>query len=127
MRYDAHVCAYWFLVADPFPSFRGWFGTYPVDVDIAPPVRQPRWSVALRPVLALPALVFLFVLLVVLDAVCARRLVRGASRPAGCREECATSWRTACATRHKRTRTWLYSPAATRALTGGSGYQYEEG
>ena len=49
--------------------FRGWFGTYPVDVDIAPPVRQTRWSVALRPVLALPALVFLFVLLVVLDAV----------------------------------------------------------
>ena len=33
----------------PVPAVPRMVGTYPVDVDIAPPVRQSRWSVALPP------------------------------------------------------------------------------
>jgi hypothetical protein len=43
VRYQAHVYAYLFLVADPYPSFRGWQGTYPVDLLVAPPADQARW------------------------------------------------------------------------------------
>ena len=49
VRYYTQVCAYAYLVADPFPGFRGWPGRYPIEVEIAPPVRQRRWSIALRP------------------------------------------------------------------------------
>jgi 2-(1,2-epoxy-1,2-dihydrophenyl)acetyl-CoA isomerase len=62
VRYSTHVNAYALLLADPFPRFRGWEGTYPVDLRIDPPARQARWSVAIRIVLALPALVFAYVL-----------------------------------------------------------------
>ena len=126
VRYDAHVCAYWFLVADPFPPFRGWFGTYPVDVDIAPPVRQSRWSVAFRPVLALPALVFLFVLLVVLDAVSVVgwfAALAAARMPRGMRDLMAYCLR-------YQAQTFAYLALLTGRyprLTGGTGYQYEEG
>ena len=47
VRYQAHVYAYVYLVADPYPSFRGWAGTYPVDVAIAPPGPQARWKTLL--------------------------------------------------------------------------------
>ncbi len=66
VRYQAHVYAYLYLVADPYPSFRGWAGTYPVDVAIAPPGEQERWKTALRVVLALPAYVLATVLVYVL-------------------------------------------------------------
>ena len=66
VRYATHVNAYALLLADPFPRFRGWAGTYPVDLRIDPPVRQARWSVAIRIVLALPALVFAYVLSMVM-------------------------------------------------------------
>src|SRR5579884_1059740 len=62
LRYSTHVNAYVYLVADPFPRFRGWFGTYPVDVAIAPPAPQPRWATLLRIVLAIPAGVLAYVL-----------------------------------------------------------------
>jgi 2-(1,2-epoxy-1,2-dihydrophenyl)acetyl-CoA isomerase len=65
VRYTTHVNAYVLLLADPFPRFRGWSGTYPVDVRIDPPAPQPRWTVAIRIVLALPALVFAYVLAIV--------------------------------------------------------------
>jgi 2-(1,2-epoxy-1,2-dihydrophenyl)acetyl-CoA isomerase len=65
VRYVTHVNAYLLLLADPYPRFRGWEGTYPVDLKIDPPVRQKRWTVAIRVVLALPALLFMYVLSVV--------------------------------------------------------------
>jgi 2-(1,2-epoxy-1,2-dihydrophenyl)acetyl-CoA isomerase len=69
VRYVTHVYAYVHLVADPYPRFRGWEGTYPVDLRVDPPRPQPRWSIAIRVVLALPALVFAYVLGIVLTVV----------------------------------------------------------
>jgi 2-(1,2-epoxy-1,2-dihydrophenyl)acetyl-CoA isomerase len=69
VRYQAHVYAYTYLVADPFPSFRGWFGTYPIDVAIAPPASQARWKTLLRIVWVIPAYVFAVVLGYVLEIV----------------------------------------------------------
>lgn len=54
VRYAIHVYAYLFLAADPYPDFVGRPG-YPVDVEIAPPRPQNRWTVAFRIVLAIPA------------------------------------------------------------------------
>jgi hypothetical protein len=56
VRYATQVSAYIFLAADPYPWFRCQ-SDYPVDVEIAPPVRQGRWGGFFRLVLALPALV----------------------------------------------------------------------
>ncbi len=69
VRYQAHVYAYTYLVADPFPSFRGWAGTYPIDVSIAPPAPQARWKTALRIVWVLPAYVLAVALGYVLQIV----------------------------------------------------------
>ena len=66
VRYQAHVYAYVYLVADPYPSFRGWAGTYPIDVAIAPLGAQARWKTRFRIVLALPAYVLATVLVYVL-------------------------------------------------------------
>jgi hypothetical protein len=65
LRYWLHVQAYVNLVADPYPGFRGWPGTYPVDLEIAPPQPQPRWKTLLRIVLVIPAYVLGYVLSVV--------------------------------------------------------------
>lgn len=62
VRYATHVQAYANLLADPYPRFRGWEGTYPVDLRIDPPKPQRRWTIAIRIVLALPAIVFAYVL-----------------------------------------------------------------
>jgi 2-(1,2-epoxy-1,2-dihydrophenyl)acetyl-CoA isomerase len=69
LRYQVHVNAYVFLLADPFPSFRGEFGTYPIDLVIAPAVRQPRWKTFLRVILVIPAFVLTYVLNQVLQIV----------------------------------------------------------
>jgi 2-(1,2-epoxy-1,2-dihydrophenyl)acetyl-CoA isomerase len=69
LRYFTHVQAYAWLVADPFPKFRGWFGTYPVDLEIAGPERQSRWTAAFRIVLAIPAYLLMYVLSIVLQVV----------------------------------------------------------
>ena len=69
LRYQTHVYAYMFLLADPFPGFRGWPGTYPIDLVVAPPAPQARWKIALRIVLAIPAYVFAYVLNVLLQIV----------------------------------------------------------
>ncbi len=55
VRYATHVGGYLSLVANPYPGFTGAPG-YPVDVVI--PERQPqqRWRIAIRLILALPAL-----------------------------------------------------------------------
>jgi 2-(1,2-epoxy-1,2-dihydrophenyl)acetyl-CoA isomerase len=62
VRYQLHVNAYMYLVADPYPSFRGWAGRYPVDIAIAPPTEQSRLKTAFRIVLVLPAYAFAYVL-----------------------------------------------------------------
>jgi 2-(1,2-epoxy-1,2-dihydrophenyl)acetyl-CoA isomerase len=69
VRYQVHVNAYTYLAADPFPSFRGWPGRYPVDVAIAPPTDQARWKTALRIVLVIPAYAFAYVLSQVIQLV----------------------------------------------------------
>ena len=61
VRYSTHVNAYLFLAAQRFPGFRGRPG-YEVDVEIAPPARQGRWSGGFRLLLAVPALLLAAVL-----------------------------------------------------------------
>lgn len=61
LRYAVHVGAYVYLLADPYPGFTGEPG-YPIDVEIAPPARQNRWTVAFRLVLAIPAALIGFAL-----------------------------------------------------------------
>lgn len=56
VRYQNHVYAYLFLVANPFPGFVGAAGKYPVDPTIEGPRTQNRWKVFFRAILALPAL-----------------------------------------------------------------------
>jgi uncharacterized membrane protein YfbV (UPF0208 family) len=56
VRYQNHVYAYLFLIADPFPGFTGQAGSYPVDLVIEGPRQQNRWKVGFRTVLAIPAL-----------------------------------------------------------------------
>src|SRR5439155_14480153 len=44
VRYLAHIEAYLFLAANPFPGFYPFDeGPYPVDLEIGPPERQNRW------------------------------------------------------------------------------------
>lgn len=57
LRYATHVTAFFNLVANPFPGFVGRAGSYPMDVDVAPPARQNRWKTGFRLVLAIPALI----------------------------------------------------------------------
>lgn len=56
IRYSIHVRAYLFLAANPFPGFTGEPGSYPIDVEIAPPVPQRRLVTLFRIVLVIPAL-----------------------------------------------------------------------
>ena len=69
VRFQTHVNAYVYLVADPYPPYRGWYGTYPVDVAIDLAGAQPRWKTLLRIVLVIPAWVLMTVLQYVLFAV----------------------------------------------------------
>ena len=55
VKYVTQLYAYVNLAANPYPAFDGQDG-YPVDLAIAPPERQSRLRVALRALLALPAL-----------------------------------------------------------------------
>jgi hypothetical protein len=61
VRYATHVFAYLYLAAERLPSFDGEPG-YAVDLEIDPPRRQNRWTVAFRAVLALPAFALVSVL-----------------------------------------------------------------
>jgi hypothetical protein len=65
VRYHVHVYSYTFLVADPWPRFRGRLGDYPIDLEVDRAERQNRWTVGFRLILALPALIFASVLLTV--------------------------------------------------------------
>jgi hypothetical protein len=55
LRYATHNFAFINLVANPFPGFTGRAGSYPVDLEIAPPARQNRWRTGFRIILAIPA------------------------------------------------------------------------
>lgn len=61
VRYATHVYAFLYLAAEPFPGIGGRPG-YPIDLEIDPPRRQNRWTVAFRLVLALPAALLVTVL-----------------------------------------------------------------
>jgi hypothetical protein len=56
VRYVVHVQAFVYLAGNPFPGFTGAAGRYPIDVEIAPVERQRRWTVLLRLILVVPAL-----------------------------------------------------------------------
>lgn len=62
LRYQVHVYAYVTLTADPFPGFDGSEASYPVDLRIAPPERQNRWTVFFRILLSIPAMLLAGVL-----------------------------------------------------------------
>ena len=55
VRYATHLGAYLGLTANPYPGFTGSPG-YPVDVQIPPPQTQSRGTIAIRILLAVPAL-----------------------------------------------------------------------
>ena len=55
VRYQTHVFAFVYLVANPFPGFTGQAGGYPVDVRVDPPEPQSRWKTLFRLFLAVPA------------------------------------------------------------------------
>jgi hypothetical protein len=55
IRYSAHVSAFLWIVANPFPGFVGAAGSYPVDVDIPEAGRQNRWITGFKIVLVIPA------------------------------------------------------------------------
>jgi uncharacterized protein DUF4389 len=67
-RYQTHVNAYFAIAADPFPAFTGAPG-YPIDLDIAPAEPQNRLTVLVRLVLAIPALIVLYILQLVAQLV----------------------------------------------------------
>jgi Domain of unknown function (DUF4389) len=55
VRYSAHVVSFVYLLGGPFPGFLGRAGSYPVDLEIDPPERQPRLKTLFRLFLAFPA------------------------------------------------------------------------
>jgi 2-(1,2-epoxy-1,2-dihydrophenyl)acetyl-CoA isomerase len=125
LRYYTHVQAYTWLVADPFPGFRGWYGTYPIDLDIAPPERQSRWTTAFRLVLVIPAYLLMYVLSVVLQVVAVigwfAALALG-RMPRGMRDLMAYCLR-------YQAQTYAYLLLLTGrypSLASGSGFQFEE-
>jgi hypothetical protein len=125
LRYYTHVQAYVWLIADPFPGFRGWPGTYPVDLEIAPPERQSRWVTGFRVLLAIPAYLLMYVLGVVLEVVSAigwfAALALG-RMPRGMRDLMAYCLR-------YQAQTYAYLLLLTSrypSLASGSGVQFEE-
>lgn len=67
-RYQVHVYAYSTIAANPFPGFTGAPG-YPVDLVVAPAVKQSRLTIFFRILLAIPAFVILYVLQIVASVV----------------------------------------------------------
>lgn len=55
VRYVAHVSAFGFLVANPFPGFAGSPG-YPLDIEVGEAERQSRWVTLFRLFLSIPAI-----------------------------------------------------------------------
>jgi 2-(1,2-epoxy-1,2-dihydrophenyl)acetyl-CoA isomerase len=126
VRYQAHVYAYLYFVADPYPSFRGWYGTYPVDLAVDPVAKQARWKTALRIPLILPAYVLATVLGYVLFAVAFLGMFYALATgryPRGFRDLSAYCIR-------YQAQTYAYLLLLTDrypTLASGSGYQFERG
>ena len=58
VRYQAHLGAYLSLVGNPYPGFMGEAGEYPIDLLLPEePVAQRRWTIFVRLLLAIPALI----------------------------------------------------------------------
>ncbi len=55
IRFIFHVYAFGALAANPFPSFGGQFGLYPLDLVLPEPGSQNRWKTLFRGLLAIPA------------------------------------------------------------------------
>jgi hypothetical protein len=55
-----------FLVSNPYPTFFGRVGSHPVDLEIDGPARQHRAVTLFRLVLAIPAIIFAYVLFIVM-------------------------------------------------------------
>jgi hypothetical protein len=68
LRYANHVGAYVFLAADQYPEFTS-DAAYPIDLEIAPAATQSRLTIFFRVLLAIPALVVLYVLQLVAEVV----------------------------------------------------------
>jgi Domain of unknown function (DUF4389) len=64
-RYNAHLTAYLTIAANPFPGFTGSL-PYPVDLEIAPAAKQGRLGIFFRLLLAIPAMIVVYVLQLVL-------------------------------------------------------------
>jgi hypothetical protein len=60
LRYNTHVTAYAFLLADPWPNFVGQAG-YPIDLQLDGPNRQSRLGVLFRGILSIPAVILAYV------------------------------------------------------------------
>jgi hypothetical protein len=56
VRYQFHVYAFLYLIANPFPGFVGAVHSYPLEILVAERAPQSRWKVGLRLPLVLPAL-----------------------------------------------------------------------
>jgi 2-(1,2-epoxy-1,2-dihydrophenyl)acetyl-CoA isomerase len=125
LRYQTHVSAYTLLIADPYPGFRGWFGTYPVDLDVAPPEPQRRLVTLFRIVLVLPAYALTAVLATVAQviAVVGWFVCLALGRmPKGMRDLSAY-----CLRYQAQTLAYLYLLTDRYpSLASGSGFQFEE-
>ena len=60
LRYSTRVTGYLFLLADPWPPFSS-SERYPIDVRVDPPAAQSRLTVLFRIILAIPALILVYV------------------------------------------------------------------
>lgn len=68
LRYYVRVGAYGAILSDPFPPFGGG-GTYPVDLEIDPPVAQGRLGVFFRGLLVIPCLIIVYPLQIAIELV----------------------------------------------------------
>jgi ABC-type multidrug transport system fused ATPase/permease subunit len=60
LRYATRVTGYLFLLADPWPGFSN-TQPYPIDARVDSPVQQSRLTVFFRLILAIPALILVYV------------------------------------------------------------------
>jgi hypothetical protein len=56
VRYQLHVYAFLYLVANPFPGFVGAAGSYPLEIVVRARTPQNRWKTGFRLILVPPAL-----------------------------------------------------------------------
>lgn len=61
LRYYTHLTAYLALVGNPYPTFFGREGAYPIDLAVEGQARQNRWVTGFRLLLAIPAFILAYV------------------------------------------------------------------